>query len=377
MSRLQSILSAVICLATMCLPAEAADNVLRPDDPNLPEDFVIASIVAADPGGALYSKAGHIAIRMQCKAHKLDYVFSYESEDASERVLLFLAGKLKMGLAAIPFEDFLSTYRKEGRGVTEYQLNIPLNAKQNLWRILDNHMIEGMDLPYDYMKRGCALGTMHLLKEGLDTIRIEYGKWPEHFSGTRREIARRQVKQYSWTTFFLELICNKPIDDPCPKEEKIIMPADFIDVMGRASINGNPLMDEGRCILTPVNELKPDRITPLHISLVILLLTILCAIKGKRTMQYALLFIQSAIGAVSTYLVFFSDLCFTQWSWLLVPFNLLPLIFWKWRNYWKKPFGIICALWATIICLLPHLITDWPYVILAFALSISYFGKEK
>jgi len=372
MFKVKSIILAVVCFAIIWSPANAANSLLKPDDPNLPEDYVIASIMATNPGGALYSKAGHVAIRLQCKAHDLDYVFSYESEDASKRVLRFFAGKLKMGLIAFPTEEYLSNYKKEGRGVTEYPLNIPLKEKQNLWRILDNHLLEGIDLPYDYLKRGCALSTIHFIKEGLIDSRIDFGPWPEQFLLTRREITGRQVSKYSWTWLFMNLICNKPIDSPCPKEEKIIMPADFIEVMSNATINGQPLMGEGKCILEPTTELKASKITPLHVAILLLIMTIICAIQSKEWMSYVLLAIQSIIGAISTYLVFFSTLCCTQWSWLLVPFNLLPLIFWKWRRYWRIPFGIVCLIWAITICLLPHLITDWTYVVLAFALAVSY-----
>jgi len=66
-------------------------------------------------------------------------------------------------------------------------------------------------------------------------------------------------------------------------------------------------------------------------------------------------------------------LCCTEWSWLLIPFNILPLVFWHWRRYWRIPFGIICLGWALVMSTLPHLMTDWPYIVLAVSLGISYF----
>ena len=71
------------------------------------EDFVIASLLISDPGGALYSRLGHAAIRMQCPTHNLDYVFSYTAEDILKNPLKFFSGKLKMGLMAISPEDYL------------------------------------------------------------------------------------------------------------------------------------------------------------------------------------------------------------------------------------------------------------------------------
>ena len=93
------------------------------------EDFVIASLVVADPGTVLYSVLGHACIRLQCPAFGMDYCFSYESEDVRQRVFSFLAGKLMMGLFAIPIEDYCALYREDGRGVYEYKLNLPIEKK--------------------------------------------------------------------------------------------------------------------------------------------------------------------------------------------------------------------------------------------------------
>ena len=107
------------------------------------DDFVIASLLVADPGSKLYSVLGHACIRMQCPAYGLDYCFSYESEDVAHRVADFFAGKLYMGMFAIPVEEYCAPYREEGRGVYEYRLNLPIEIKRELWRILDEEMLKG------------------------------------------------------------------------------------------------------------------------------------------------------------------------------------------------------------------------------------------
>ena len=107
------------------------------------DDFVIASLLVADPGGKIYSVMGHACIRMQCPAYGLDYCFSYESEDVAHRVIDFFAGKLYMGMFAVPKEEYCASYREEGRGVYEYTLNLPIEIKRELWRILDEEMLKG------------------------------------------------------------------------------------------------------------------------------------------------------------------------------------------------------------------------------------------
>ena len=66
------------------------------------EDFVTASICVASPGEEMYSALGHACLRLQCPSADLDYVYSYEAEDATEEVLRFFAGKLKMLVLAVP-----------------------------------------------------------------------------------------------------------------------------------------------------------------------------------------------------------------------------------------------------------------------------------
>ena len=102
-----------------------AENGREPDD-----DFIKVSVLVAQPGNVLYSCIGHAFMRMECPERHLDYCFSYESEDVSRRVLTFLAGRLKMGMVAIPTSDFLNIYRDSNRGVTSYELHLSVQQKQ-------------------------------------------------------------------------------------------------------------------------------------------------------------------------------------------------------------------------------------------------------
>ncbi len=340
------------------------------------EDYVIASLIVADPGDVLYSRVGHVALHMQCPTHNLDYVFSYEAEPVKGQVVKFLAGNLKMGLFAIPLEEYLDIYRPEGRGVREYRLNLPIAVKQNLWRILDNHLMEGANLPYDYLQRGCAHSALMMLKEGLDTIPIQYGEWPETFNFSRRELTGLQLKgSSSWTWCFLNLICNGSIDRACSNEEKIIMPADLIEVLGHATVCSQPMMEtEPTVLLEGVHQLPNTLCSPLCVAILLLVLTLVAVFMKKQWMDYVLLIIQTLLGLLTVYLVVFSDLCCTEWSWLIIPLNPLPLILWKWRRYWALPYAIILALWSIVMIIYPHQLTDPTYVILTLALIVSYWG---
>lgn len=364
--------AALMILTAFCTPARAQQSEI-PD--TIDEDFVIASLLISAPGEALYSRLGHAALHMQCPQHNLDYVFSYEGNEAASRVLSFFSGKLKMGMFAISPELYFKACEKEGREVKEYTLNLPIEAKRNLWRALDNRLLEGIDLPYDYLHRGCAYSTLKVLEEGLSPMELEFGPWPDEYELSRREIGHKALSSSKWVRCFLHLISGGEIDRQCINEDKVITPVQLLDVLSAASINGSPVISsEPETVVEGTSVIKSGWFSPLLLSIVLLMATILCAVVRASFMDYVLLSIQSVLGVITVYLVFFSSLVCTEWSWLIIPFNPLPLIFWKWRSHWALPFAIIILIWSGFMLFWPHLLTDSAFIVTSLCLSISYIA---
>lgn len=344
-----------------------------PENPG--DDFVKSSIVVADPGEALYSGAGHIFFRMQCPDHGMDFCFSYESEAIEHRVLTFLAGRLKMGMAVARTPEFLSSYAEEHRGVREYPLNLPIAVKQNLWRVLDNHVDEGMDRPYDYLEHGCAVTVLHILEEAIGESNLKYAIRPADLGMSRRMILSSELDNAPWSRFAIHLIMNGAANDEVPYKEKCVTPRALISLLQSASYEGKPVLgDSPDTLVAPGKPIEAPLCTPVAVAVVILLLSAICAIAGKNWMLYALLAVQSAIGIINVYLVVFSSLCGTEWSWLLIPFNPLPLIFWKWRRHWEPVFTIIVVCWAIAMTVTGAELTDPAFILLAVAIAVTYMG---
>ena len=368
--KIKRLILLVLCVSPLWLPAQ--DTINR-DEP----DFVKVSLLMAEPGGALYSRFGHACLRMQCPTFDMDFAFTYESEDASSLILRFMAGNLKMGLFGIPTQDYLDCYAEEGRGVKEYPLDMPIAAKRNLWRVLDNYTSDGINLPYNYITRGCAYSTLRFIREGLDTIPLEFGPWPEKYETmTRREIAELQMEDSPWCWAFLNIICNGVIDRKCTNVDKVIMPYDLLEVLQGAKVQGRPLLT-GECItlLPDGSGLHAPWFTPLMASLLLLALTLAAAFLRWRWMDYVLLAIQTLLGVATVYLVCFSTLCCTEWSWLIVPFNPLPLLLWRWRRHWALPMSIVLAVWCVVVALWPHHLTDPCYVVVTLSLITNYVAN--
>ena len=95
-------------------------------------DFVIASLIIAEPERILYSVLGHAALRLQCPTYGMDYIFSYESEGVSGKIIRFLINDLKMGMCAVTLDDYLQPYKNAGRGVKEYTLHLPPEVEERM-----------------------------------------------------------------------------------------------------------------------------------------------------------------------------------------------------------------------------------------------------
>lgn len=115
----------VIMLMIHCFTISQASAATSQDSTH----FVTASLMVISPGNEIYSVFGHCVLHMQCPSKHLDYVYTFETEP---NYLKFFAGKSKACFVAVPTHEFLQQYKAEGRGVTEYELNLTPHEKQEL-----------------------------------------------------------------------------------------------------------------------------------------------------------------------------------------------------------------------------------------------------
>jgi hypothetical protein len=63
----------------------------------------------------------------------------------------------------------------------------------------------------------------------------------------------------------------------------------------------------------------------------------------------------------------------TGWSWLVIPFNPLPALFWKWRRYWALPFACIILIWCIAMAgemLWGHVYVEWAHILIALSFGL-------
>ena len=342
------------------------------------EDFVIASLLVADPGTVMYSVLGHACIRLQCSTFDMDYCFSYEAEDVSQKVLSFLAGKLMMGLFTIPVQEYCDLYRKDSRGVYEYALNLPTDVKRELWRILDEHVAEEHRLPYDYFHRGCAITIVDFVKETLGETVIEYDRSLYENPRSVKEIWNIHTKNAQWVRFFCYFIgSGKELECPLVGEKQLIIPADLISAWQKAKVNGEYLLESEPTVLVEGKpQINEGWFTPLVLAIILLVLSIINLWVKYPYFDWLMLAAQTIVGCGMIYLIVFSDLCCTDWNWLIIPFNPLPAIFWYWRKHWALPYTVFLTIWCiamAAISIWGQILVDWSHIliVLAFVMMLS------
>ena len=342
-------------------------------DPN----FITASLLVMSPGNELYSCAGHSCIRLECPKFNLDYCFSYESEPVKDRVFTFLMGKLKMGMFALPTTEYLKIGKECHRSVMSYRLNLPPEVKQRLWKILDERVAQGISLPYDYVQRGCGRSVRVVLEEALFPLHMELPtSFPEKYKKTRRELWDDAVVGHPWNRFFLHSFCGTEHDWNVVDIEKIVVPSDLVEFLSMAKVNGKPIINEEGVELLPSGKAEATAFhrifTPLVVAFFVVVASSVNWLFKSNRIDWLFLAFQSLAGVFFTYLVAFSHLPATDWNWLIVPFNLLPLVFWKWRKKWALYFAGVLALWEIGMITWPHRLTDPVYLVLVGAYIVMY-----
>jgi len=211
----------------------------------LAPDFVLVSLCVADPTDQSQDYlgiTGHAFLRLQCPTFGLDYCFSYESEKIKGQLWDYITGKLKMGMYAVPTNEYIQDYRVWNRAVHEYRINIPADAEQRLWEQMDNHMLKENDMQMNLVKFGCTNTILRYVEKALAPTQIKYN-WPEKYlTKSAMEIAEEHVGSYPWTLLGLRLTAGREYAQMVSPKQKVLFPTDLLEVWSTATINGEPML---------------------------------------------------------------------------------------------------------------------------------------
>ena len=317
---------------------EAEADSLRQTD-----GFVTASVLVTSPGQEGYSTLGHCALRMECPVFGLDYCFSFQVDmgSAVADYLAFFSGDTPAGFVTSETQAYLQRFKDEGRGIVQYTLNLNPQQKQELWRRLDENMMEGISSRFDFLRHNCTSMCLMALQSQLLGERLEVRAWPEVMRHGAVNSCLYHTRQVPWMQFVLMTIVGDMADGAIPLEQ-CVSPEVIGEVLSHAVIvspDGTErpaLLGEPRQLQPPTLVLSHSWFTPLRLALALLVLVLLLTagqwLLGWRrlalTADVVLLVVQALIALVLLYLVMVSRLFDQHWNWCLMLFSPLPLVAW-------------------------------------------------
>lgn len=347
------------------------------------EDFVKVSLMISQPSSKrVYSIFGHAALRLQCPAFDLDYVFSYISIHSDASALEYIIIRPTMGLIAVPTEQYIE---KEFRGITEYAMYLPPQVETELWRILDESTAKGYDRPYDCVAGSCAQMVSQYINRAIataypkDSVQTQWLGEPEH---TMHELMNMYAQEAPWQLFLINSILGSSYVDNVnmTNAKKVLFPMQLLALWHNTTLCGKPILSNEPIVHTTSEVMTATMIKPIHVAILLLLLSMATIFFNQRRwiesvgngIDNTILTLQTLAGIFMMVMMWVAYLPFPKayWNWLLIPFNILPAICWKWRKYWALPYAAVLAVWCLVMVLVPHMLVDTTHIILALAFAI-------
>ena len=347
---------ALLASVSMAQVAEAGDASAQADGSGavevLPDssNFVTASILISSPGKELFFALGHCGLRLQCPSKGLDYCFSFSTivPPGPEFNLLLLSGKMKAGYEALPYDEYLDTFRKDGRGVVEYPLNLTLSEERELWRKMDNLMMKGPTMKFDFIFNNCTgplFRSVNAIMEG------EHFEYPDVYPLTlnTREKLHLMTVNSPWLEFITVIMVSDYAHRDMPLYAKMypqvwaaVLPYGEIvgmDGTRRPGMSGEPVE-----LLPKTFFDKPAAVTPVMAFGVLLLVAVVLAFVPVSKVSKAVDTVLFCIHVLfSLYLLYVAcqQLYGLFWNWFLIVFNPIPLLWWiccRKKAYYRKGF---------------------------------------
>lgn len=355
------------------------------------DDFVKVSLLIASPGKSIYSVFGHCALRLQCPSQHLDYVYTFETESGLAGYLKFFAGQARAGFAAITPEEYLTPYRREGRGVVAYLINLTPHEKQELWRTLDEDMEQGPHRKYNLLKNQCLSMSILMIEQTLeqDNEFLDL-KLPSIMKTyTNGEGILYLSKEYKWAQFLFMTFLGAEADGFWDQEYRLspkVMPyvLSHSHIVSIDRTNQRPVLKGSPRMLLPATlHPQPSPVSPTLVFCLLLLFTLVITLlqwrghcgKIAHGFDVILFALQSLAGLFLLYVTLVTGLFGLHWNWYLIPFNPLPLLLWLLLR--RKPwYGRLYRLYAMVLAVdipLFFLVTiqmDVPHALVMATLAI-------
>ena len=330
---------------------------------SLPTD-VYAYYVVVTPGEKMSAILGHAAVRMSCPSQGLDYCFTIKTPEIKDEAIDMLFGRLRIGVVPEETEMFRQDYIKDGRGITEYRLNLTLDETRQLWQMLDEQVARGLYMNLDYVNNSCTQVSFENIYEllrvrsGMNIDQVIREAIPVK---TRREAVLNYFDQSTWWGFLLHSCYSFYPDEEVSPRRLVVMPQDAAKVLKKAGVVAEETTVNRQQTTDNCQRTTGGWFTPLVASILFLLL---CLLPFKQV-DYVAVPLWGVLLLLFVALSIFAGSAGIGFNWLILA--LFPL---------TAPIGIIYMLFHTgdIYSLSQLLVVQ---AFFARALYIFHRNKEK
>lgn len=346
------------------------DTVFNDNVDRTAEDFVTVSLMISEPAKGLFSPFGHTAFRLQCSTFNLDYVFHYvmvEPKGVHNETLSYITGRFEVCMLAEDYEDYIRDSEQKHRGIKMYPLNLSPSDEQKLWRLLDEEVAKGFIPKYDFFKKGCAVMMAEMLGDAIYPKTMDYSEANPYFNRSQYEIIARQLEDIPWVRFAMTTAMFG--FSHLRYQEKLQVPAHLASVWQCVKINNKPLAGDEKILTKHWYYVDDCYITPTRIAIILLIISVVSLFVRKEYLDYIILAMQVSM-TIMVLVMSIAGFSVVKWSWLFIPFNILPAICWKWRKYWALPYAGVLMLWLIVMLFIPHCLVDTTHIILVQAFIV-------
>ena len=351
------LLLAITQMITIHIHGENSTEI-APDSSN----FIKASLIVITPTDIIYSSLGHCAIRMECPSENLDYCFSLETDVQPSEYVRFFNGETRAAVRAIPSKTYIQEFQHQGRGITQYELNLTTREKQLLWKNLDEEMMKPPHLKFNFLNTNCVMMVVIMIQNALIDEHINYGQLPSYVTGDNGNSVRQLTSSTPWYKFIYITLYGSNCDKSVALEYRL-SPMKLPEVYSNAHIEGNNglrtlLKGQPLVLAKQTNFMKASPVTPLIFFSSILVLVIIITIgewqwgwkRAAHITDTVLLAVEFIMGIILTYMSVVSNLFPSHWNWYLIPCNPLPMLYLLlWGK--KEHFGRIYLFYTLVLIL--------------------------
>jgi len=223
-------------------------------------------MVTMEPGEIFWERFGHDAIVVVDRESgaATSYNFGFFDPSEPDFISRFVRGDMRYRLAALPFEQDLSIYLEEGRGVGVQWLDLEdAQALALAAALAENARPENAHYRYDYFKDNCSTRVRDAIDRALSGGLRRQVEGRSH-GLTYRSEALRLASPAPWMWLGFDLGLGTAADEPMTLWEEAFVPRRLSDSLRETrNTAGRPLVLEQQALLphliAPDPQERPQR----------------------------------------------------------------------------------------------------------------------